>query len=279
MTTVDDPARYGLAEAATELSAGEQAELWRRLREQCDTDARQRLMDHFMPYARVVAATYYGRRVVDDVGFDDYHQLARMGLIESIDRYDPQGGAQFKTFAARRMHGAILDGLEVSTEKHQQVAAEQRLKRERLAAIKLEAASRAGLDADKGSGRGRSAASHADALFKYLSEVGVGLAISYLLDGTGMVAQDSEATHPQSENLYYQRTELKQLRQRLRELVQQLAAHERTVITRHYLQHHTLDDIALDLNLTKGRISQIHHAALQAMRTQLGRQRRGDVDL
>jgi RNA polymerase sigma factor for flagellar operon FliA len=255
-----------------------EGELWRRLRENGDTDARQQLLDHFLPYARVVAATYYSRRIVDDIGFDDYHQLACMGLIESIDRYDPQAGAQFKTFAARRMHGAILDGLENATEKHQQIAAEQRLKRERLASIKAEAAERSGIDAFERRRNGPTAA-HADALFKFLSEVGLGLAISYLLDGTGMVAPDSQAAPLQAENLYYQRTELSQLRQRIRELVRQLSDQERSVITRHYLHHHSLDDIAVHLQLTKGRISQIHRAALRSMRAQLGRQRRCDVDL
>jgi RNA polymerase sigma factor FliA len=255
-----------------------EGELWQRWREHGDAVARQRLLDHFLPYARVVAATYYGRRIVDDIGFDDYHQLACMGLVESIDRYDPAGGAQFKTFAARRMHGAILDGLEIATEKHQQIAAEQRLKRERLAAIKAEAAERSGLDTLP-RGRAVSSGTHADVLFKYLSEVGVGLAISYLLDGTGLVAQDSLSTHPHAEHQYYERTELKQLQQRVRDMVRQLGEQERTVITRHYLHHHTLDDIATDMQLTKGRISQIHRAALQVMRTQLGRQRRCDVDL
>lgn len=263
---------------ATTQDLPTEGELWRRWREHGETAARAQLLEHFLPYARVVAATYYGRRIVDDIGFDDYHQLACMGLIESIDRYDPAAGAQFKTFAARRMHGAILDGLEVATEKHQQVAASQHLKRERLAAIKAEAAERVGFS-DKPMRRRASGESKADTLFKYLGEVGLGLALAYLLDGTGMVAADSEAAHPHAEPQYYQRTELRQLRERVRDLVRQLPAQESTVITRYYLHNHRIDDIARDMQLTKGRISQLHHKALNTMRTQLGRRRRCDVDL
>lgn len=260
-------------------TAAEELRLWRRWHDARDGAARQQLLDLYLPYARVVAATYYGRRVVDDVGFDDYHQLACVGLVESIDRYDPQQGAQFKTFAARRMHGAILNGLETATEKHQQVAAEQRFKRERLAALKSEAAKHAGLSTDGTRGRTASTESSADKLFKYLSEVGLGLALGYLLEDTGMVAREPDAAHPHAESLYYQRTELRQLQERVRELVRQLPEQERIVISRHYLQHHPFDEVAHDLQLTKGRISQIHRKALDTLRSQLGRRRRGDVDL
>lgn len=259
--------------------AESQRELWRRWREERDNIARQRLIDHFLPYAKVVAATYYGRRVIDDVSFDDYHQLACVGLMESVDRYDPSVGVQFKTFAARRMHGAILDGLEVATEKHQQVAAGQRLKRERLADIKAEASERSNMGKPAPPGRASPAASHADKLFKYLSEVGLGLAISYLLEDTGMVARVTEGQHPQAENFYYQGAELRQLQQHVRDMVRRLPEQERIVITRHYLHHHQFDEVARDLQLTKGRISQIHRKALETLRAQLGRRRRSDVDL
>ena len=268
------PTTHDRSDAADPVSAASEAELWQRWREQRDESARQRLMDHFIPYARVVAATYYGRRINDEIEFNDYLQLASVGLVESIDRYDPALGAQFKTFAARRMHGAILDGLERLTEKQQQIAVKRRLRQERLQDIQS-AASSARAEATTGKD---SKATHADNLFKYLSEVGIGLAISYLLEGTGMVQGDATATY--QADAYYQRAELRQLQQRIRELVQRLSDQERTVITCHYLQEHSFEEIAERLQLTRGRISQIHRKALGTLRVQLGPQpTHGPIDL
>ena len=110
--------------------------LWQKLRDGGDDDARARLLEIHLPYAKVVAASYYSRRYHDEIEFGDYLQFASLGMIEALDRYDPQRGVQFRTFAARRMHGSILNGLERLTEKQQQIAARQRLRQERLQDVK-----------------------------------------------------------------------------------------------------------------------------------------------
>jgi len=255
--------------------ASSETELWRRWRSERDVSAREQLITQFQDYARIVAATYYARRISEEIEFGDYLQLARIGLIESVDRYDPAVGAQFKTFAARRMHGSILSGLERLTEKQQQIAVRQRLRQERLQAVKAEAADAAGFTSSP-KGKAYKPASP-DSLFRYLAEVGIGLAIAHLLEGTGMVDPgNAPAQEPQG---HYQHIELKQLQQRIRELVGRLSEQEKTVIRYHYLQEHSFDEIASTLKLTRGRISQIHHKALSTLRNQLGAQRRCDVAL
>jgi RNA polymerase sigma factor FliA len=113
-------------------TAEAEAGLWQRFRAAGDADARSRLLEMHLPYAKILAGVYFGRRYHDEVEFGDYLQLASIGLVEALDRFDPARGVQFRTFAARRMHGAILDGLERMTEKQQQIAARQRLRNERL---------------------------------------------------------------------------------------------------------------------------------------------------
>lgn len=250
----------------------EEMALWRALREQGDTKARDRLMELHLPYARVVAATYYARRTHDEVEFADYLQLARVGLVESVDRFDPDQGAQFRTFAARRMHGAILNGLERSTEKSQQIAVRKRVQQERLQAAKSVARDRA-----KAKG-----ANAPDELFEYLADVGVGLALGVLLEGSGMI--DGEAFGVASpvaspEAVYVQQTELQRLQGLVREAVDQLSAQEQVVVRRHYLQEHPFEQVATHLGLSKGRISQIHKAALQKLRDALAQRPSFDVRL
>lgn len=75
----------------------------------------------------------------------------------------------------------------------------------------------------------------------------------------------------------YARIELIQLRRRIAESVGNLPESERRVIVRHYFQQQPFEEIARGLSLTKGRISQIHHAALRRMRERLRELRNADV--
>lgn len=227
-------------------------ELWDRWRRARDDDARDALLAMHMPYARVVAATYYRKRTGDDVDFQDFLQLASVGLVESIDRFDPSHGVQFRTYASRRMHGALLDGLERMTERQQQNAARARLEQQRRSSIE------AGSE-DAGSRR------TPEQLLQYVAEAGLAFALSWLLDGTGLLqVADTTESHP-----FYRSVELKQLRDRILELVQSLPPQERKVVHGHYFQQQLFEEIAESMQLTKGRISQIHRRALTRLRDAL----------
>jgi RNA polymerase sigma factor for flagellar operon FliA len=226
----------------------QEATWWRGLRLAADAACRERLLALHMPYARVVAATYYARRFHDEIEFGDYLQYASVGLLEAMERYDPERGVQFRTFAARRMHGAILNGIERLTEKQQQIAAMQRLRAQRLDAAKGLASGPAGPAPEQ--------------LLKYVAEVGLGLALAWMLEGTAMVdAGEGAESRP-----FYHRAELQELRQRLLQVVDALPAQERTVVRCHYLQEMPFDHIAAMLQLSKGRISQLHRQALLHLR-------------
>jgi RNA polymerase sigma factor for flagellar operon FliA len=263
MDDVDVIAQVGptMEEADPPSASIGEAELWRRHREERDESARDLLIARFLPYARTVAATYYARRTHDEIEFDEYLQLARLGMLEALDRYDPAAGAQFKTYAARRMHGAILDGLEKLTEKQRQIAVRRHMQNERLQSLKTHDCA------------GPSASG--DGLFQRLAEVGIGLALGFLLEDTGMYADEREIrTLPDN---HYQQLELRQTQRHLRDLVAQLPEVQRMVIRNHYLQNQPFDEIASQLGLSKGRISQIHKQALGSMRQMIGARQRCDV--
>lgn len=230
----------------------DELETWNSWRVLKDIACRERLIAHYLPYARIVAASYYRRRFHDEIEFEEYLQLASVGLLESIDRFDPSHGVQFKTFAARRMHGAILNGLEKITEKQQQIAFRKQLQNERRESLK-----------NRDETTGKQGENAPEDLFRNLANVGIGLALAYLLEGTGMIDTQEERAESQG---YYQRIELQQLQQRIRALVDELSEQERTVVRCHYLQEMQFSDIATMLGLSKGRIAQVHRQALERLR-------------
>ncbi|WP_307581296.1 sigma-70 family RNA polymerase sigma factor [Variovorax paradoxus] len=253
------------------------AALWACWREERDAAAREQLICHYLPYARIVAATVFARRTHSDVEFEDYLQLARIGLVEAVDRYDPDQGAQFKTFAAKRVRGAVLNGLVSLTEKNQQISVKMRLRQERLEAAK-DAAEHA--VAYEGGGAPEAPSRSGDKLFRYLAEVGIGLALGILLEDTGMVDAESfgSETHaPSPEVSYFRKTETHQLRTVLHGLVERLTEQQRRIIQYHYVQEIPFDEIATTMGVTRGRISQLHRQGLLRLRELLGDDARCDV--
>jgi RNA polymerase sigma-B factor len=66
--------------------------------------ARERLVRRYLPLANSVARRFdRGKRVP----LEDLQQVAAIGLIKALDRYDPANGAAFSTFAVPTMQGEI----------------------------------------------------------------------------------------------------------------------------------------------------------------------------
>lgn len=266
------PRSLGKGAAAVEMGA-----LWVRWRQEHDAGAREALIGHYLPHARIVAADLYGRRTQNDVEFDDYLQLARVGLIEAVDRFDPAYGAQFKTFASKRLEGAILNGLIRLTEKNQQINALRSLRKERLEVVMEAAEDAATTGADA---RISVPPQRTDRLFRYLAEVGIGIALGVLLEDTGMVDAEAFGGSGQAvtpEVSYFRKTEIRRLRAAMNDLVLRLSDQQRLVIRYHYLQEIPFEEIAGIMGVSRSRISQLHRQGLLQLREFMAGRERLDV--
>ncbi|WP_419688234.1 sigma-70 family RNA polymerase sigma factor [Burkholderia theae] len=223
------------------------AELWRQHVEAHDANAREALIMMHLPYARAVAAGLYGKHVNHEAEFDEYMQWATLGLIEALDRYDPGRGAQFTTYAFVRIQGAIRDGLEHISDRQEQLGLHRRLMAERAAAVERSVAAELGRGGE---------------VFDRLARVSVGLMLTFFLDGTGMI-HDEDSALPDA---CYGTLALKQSRKQVRELISYLTPREQSVVKLHYLQGLTYTEIGGVLNITRGRISQLHEQALTRLR-------------
>jgi RNA polymerase sigma factor FliA len=84
-------------------------ELWRRHGEG-DEAVRENLILHYAPMVKVVAGRV-GSRLPPHVEQGDLIAYGLTGLMEAVDRYDPERGVKFKTFALTRIRGAMIDAL------------------------------------------------------------------------------------------------------------------------------------------------------------------------
>ena len=237
------------------------APLWRTRRE--DARARDALVRHFLPYARMHAARLFAGRPGDELDFGDYFQFASVALTEAVDSYDPAREARFETYAAYRIRGAVLDGVASMSERQRQIATTREVRQARLKAL---------LRGPGGDESGEE--SRATTLFPKgsaldrLAEAGLGLAIGLMLEGTGLIDPGPDAPAPVAQ-MPYARLEMRQQRERLLALMRQLPEPQRQVLEWHYLQGHPFDALAARAGLSKGRISQLHRAALDTLRRRL----------
>ena len=81
----------------------ETTELFARWQQDGDPRARQELAQRFLPLARKLARRYSGAHEP----FDDLLQVASLGLVKAIDRFDVSRGTAFSSFAVPTILGEL----------------------------------------------------------------------------------------------------------------------------------------------------------------------------
>lgn len=78
-------------------------ELWRRFAAHRDPASREELVRRYMPFAKNLALRYRGA----SESFDDLLQVANLGLVNAIDRFEPARGTPFAAFASPTILGEL----------------------------------------------------------------------------------------------------------------------------------------------------------------------------
>ncbi len=88
----------------------ELAGLWETFKSTGDQRAREGLILHFSPLVKFVAGRL-GSGLPRNVDPSDLVSYGTFGLIDAIDKFEPERGYKFETYAVNRIKGAILDEL------------------------------------------------------------------------------------------------------------------------------------------------------------------------
>ncbi|MDP9022807.1 MAG: RNA polymerase sigma factor WhiG [Actinomycetota bacterium] len=84
--------------------------LWDRYQRSRDAEVRESLILTYAPLVKYVAGRV-GVGLPRNIEFGDLVSYGMFGLIDAIERFDPDKGVKFETYAITRIKGAIIDEL------------------------------------------------------------------------------------------------------------------------------------------------------------------------
>ena len=200
---------------------------------------------------------------------DDMVSAAMMGLMDAATRFDPSRGIMFKTFAERRIRGAIYDEIRKMDwfsrslrEKQGRIGKTITAMEHRLGRTPEEDEVAEAMDMTLEEYR------HMLGQVCHLGCVSLNETLDEREDGRNfldLLADDSPSVQ--------QRIEESELAAELAGQLEKLSEKERLVISLYYYEELTQKEIADILDLTEGRISQLHSQALVKLKVKLSRPR------
>lgn len=193
------------------------------------------------------------------VSQEDLISHAVIGLIDAVDRYDPNQGVPFEGFAMSRIRGAVLDALRRLDWVPRTVRSEET--RLRRAYGRLESIlGRAPTDEEVADELGISLEQLED-LVTEISRSSM-LSLDDLLAGaTDSAARGEEMLSTDRDNPQGVQ-EKQEARRRLAEALDALPEREKLVVTLYYYHELTLKEIGRVIQVTEQRVSQIHTKAM-----------------
>jgi RNA polymerase sigma factor FliA len=228
-----------------------------------DHVGRQTLLLENLVEVQYVAKRIY-RRMPSNVSFEDLFHAGILGLIDAIDKFDPQKNVALKSYARFRIRGAILDSL------RQMDWSPRNLRRQ---ARRVEEASHELIGELGHSPSSSEMASKLrlpiEDLQHLLGELG-GLALESLHTPCGERSGEESlpiASRPEEDP--FQMTLRQEVRQLLEDAVWKLNAKEREVMGLYYFQEVPMKKIGKILGIGESRVSQVHAAALVRLRSRL----------
>ncbi|TVT02704.1 FliA/WhiG family RNA polymerase sigma factor [Amycolatopsis bartoniae] len=242
--------------------------LWREFRERPNQRLRERLVLHYAPLVKYVAGRV-GTGLPTHVDVGDLVQSGIFGLIDAIEKFDPDRGWRFETYAMQRIRGAILDDLRSQDWVPRVVRsrlreAERAL--ERLGARLHRTPSDTELAEELGIGLDELRDLYGQ--LRLTSVVALEDLIAAGKDSGSLVdtLQDEDAVDPVA--VLVDRDN----RRQLAEAIAQLTERDRIVVSLYYFESLTLAEIGKVLGVTESRVSQLHTRAVLRLRARLTEQ-------
>lgn len=247
----------------------ESDKLWLMYKRGRDLGAREKLILAHAPLVKYVAGRL-AMRLPASVELEDLISYGIFGLIDAIEKYNPEYNVKFETYAIARIKGSMLDGLRaLDWVPH---SLRQKAREVERVYAKLEGElGRSATDEEVAAALGITT----DELSQLITDIGSTSIVSlddlwYEGEGSGPIRaidmiEDEGAVDPQINVEFSERKRL------LAEAIDKLPEREKLVVTLYYYEGLTAKEIAAALGVSQSRISQLHSKAILRLRGRLSR--------
>ncbi len=254
-----------------ELDPEEEDRRWREYKKTKDIKIRNFFIEKYSPLVKYVVANM-NITVNDQSDYDDLIGWGIDGLIDAIERFDPDRGVKFKTYAIIRIRGAIYDKLREMDwiprsvrqieKEYQKVVSELQYEMGEKPTDEL-IAERLGISMEEfqeTSLKLQNSRNYVNSLDNMLfpdtsSDNGITL--------EDVIEAPDDLSNPESIVIR------NEIIEKIKEAIKELPEKELQVIMLYYHEELTLKEIGAVLNVTESRVSQLHARALELLKEKL----------
>ena len=230
---------------------------WVDYKKTSDPDIRNFFIEEHYKLVNFIANRIH-KGLPNHIDLDDLISHGTFGLMDAIEKFDPDKGIKFETYASTRIQGSILDELRAGDWVPRSVRSKQKAVDKKRA--EMEAAMGATVTSkDIADELGWEDGEVSQALHKSASILSIDQSHG---DSEGMSISYAETLSTQDDG----NSDLHQtLTASMSTGIESLDDKERTVVTLYYYENLTLQEIGTVLGVTESRVCQIHSKALLTM--------------
>lgn len=249
-----------------------EAQLWTQYRKTSEINLRDKLVKQYAPLVRYVAGKI-SSSLPPTVDFEDLVGFGTFGLLDAIEKFDPNKHVKFKTYAITRIRGAIFDELRAIDWVPRSIRQKSKEVEETIQRLEAEF-SRPATDDEVAHALKVTPAEFAQVLTK-LSGAAV-LSLNDVWnngsdDQTSILECIESPARYQPEEIV-ERDEIKRI---IIEAIKELPIKEKKVLILYYYEELTLKEIGKVMEVTESRISQLHTKAIYRLRSRLANAKKG----
>lgn len=250
-------------------------DLWKKYRKTREPAIREHLIKKYAPLVKYVA----GKVAVGmphNVEFDDLVGYGIFGLLDAIEKFDPEKHVKFKTYAVTRIRGSIFDELRSIDWVPRSVRQKSREVEETITTLEAQLG-RTASDDEIAKALHVSTSEFQDLLLK-ISGTSI-MSINDVWHGGDdsdkiSIVESIESPSSLNPDVIVEKDEIKKV---IVQAINDLPEKEKKVLVLYYYEDLTLKEIGEVLAVTESRVSQLHTKAIMRLRAKLMNIKKGIV--
>jgi RNA polymerase sigma factor for flagellar operon FliA len=248
-------------------------ELWQEYRRTKDPKIREAFIKQYAPLVKYVA----GRVAIGmphNVEFDDLVGFGVFGLLDAIDKFDPEKQVKFKTYAVTRIRGAIFDELRSIDWVPRSIRQKVREIEDTIGSLEAQLG-RTATDEEVAAEMGMSLNEYLKIMIKISGTSVLSLNDMWFSGDENdkvSIADSIESPASLNPDVIVENEEIRRL---ITEFIRELPEKEQKILAAYYYEEATLKEIGQVLDITESRVSQLHTKAIVHLRAKLTNIRKG----